>query len=137
MHSAPKPFESWWEEASRPGATPALQALLRQFFERFVRPAPNLTLLRESLVSLTEHIGSADGETEDNLRTVDAFFCLLTAEHNDLLERLPDDYQALIDTLGMDLGEGLEDPETAKAMGATPELLAAKARALQAPSDMN
>ncbi len=137
MDAQPKPFESWWEESCRPDATPALAQLLHPFFEAFVAPTPNLTRLRETLVTLLDYLKSADGETEDNLFTVDAFFCLLTAEHNSLLERLPDDFQALIDTIGMDLGEGVEDPETARAMGATPEMLLEKARALRAPSDVN
>jgi hypothetical protein len=89
----------------------------------------DLVALRSALTDLLEYL-SGEGRTEANCRTVDAFFCLLTAEHADLLDRLPGGWQELVDDVGLDLAATFEDPERADRAGASPERLLERLRAL-------
>jgi hypothetical protein len=89
--------------------------------------------LRVALAELLEFL-SGSGRTEANCRTVDAFFCLLTAEHSEILDRLPAGWQELVDDLGLDLAATFEDPERADRAGASPEKLFERFRALETGS---
>lgn len=131
MHPATE-FDSWWSEAGGDAAgDPALEPRVRVVHAALVARVPDLSTLRGALVDLLEHLAGS-GRTPDNCRTVDAFLCLLTAEHTFLVERLPPGWQDLIDDLGIDLGAALDDPEAAERAGATPERLLERARALAA-----
>jgi len=124
-------FQKRWREAQRPGVSRALKPLVRQVFDEFVRPTPDLPAMKPALVGLLEFLASAGGRTEPNCLTTDAFFCLLGVERDDLLERFPAGYQAVIDEMGLNLHETFRNPDLAENAEATPEILLVRARELE------
>ena len=92
-----------------------------------------LIRLKQVIVEVLDFLGSDDGRGEADCDVTDAFVCLLTAERNDLLERLPDDYQDVIDSIAIDLREAVRNPELGAGFGATPEILLSRARSLSPP----
>jgi hypothetical protein len=127
-------FEARWAEAVVAGASGALEPKVRALYVALLARPCDLLGLRDSLVRLLEYLTCEEGRTEANLCTVDAFVCLLTAERNELVERLPGEYQDVLDTMALDLRETLRDPELALQCGAVPELLLAQARNLGLPN---
>ena len=126
-------FAERWREARTEGADEALQPYVRDAHRALTARRVDLPGLRVALAELLEFL-SGSGRTEANCRTVDAFFCLLTAEHSEILDRLPAGWQELVDDLGLDLAATFEDPERADRAGASPEKLLERFRALEAGS---
>ena len=127
--TAAREFAARWEEARFDGADEALQAYVRDAHEALTGRRLDIAALRTALAELLEFL-SGTGRTEFNCRTVDAFFCLLTAEHAGILDRLPGGWQELVDDFGLDLAATFEDPERADRAGASPERLLDRLRAL-------
>ena len=126
-------FADRWREARTDGSDEALEAFVRDAHQALTSRRVDLEALRTALADLLEFL-SGPGRTEDNCRAVDAFFCLLTAEHTDVLERLPAGWEELVDDLGLDLAATFEDAERADRAGASPERLLERLRALQTGS---
>ena len=122
-------FAERWREARFDGADDALEAYVRAAHQALTGRRLDLAALRTALADLLEFL-SGPGRTEANCRTVDAFFCLLTAEHVEILDRVPPGWQDLVDDLGLDLAATFEDPERADRAGASPEKLLERLRAL-------
>jgi hypothetical protein len=123
-------FSAWWHSVRHPGASQPLEAHLRDVHQDLVRSRLDLARLKRSLEELLAYL-SGDGRTEDNCRSTDAFFCLLTAEHPRLVDRLPAGaWQDVVDDLGIDLGASLSEPETAERAGTSPERMLDRIRSL-------
>jgi len=125
-------FTAWWNEAGGAGADPALEAHVREAHDVLVAPRPDLARLQRALADLLGYL-AGPGRSPENCRATDAFFCLLTAEHVDLVERLPRAWQDVVDDLGIDLGASLDDPEVADRDGTSPERLLERVHALVVP----
>jgi len=123
-------FDARWSEAAGPDASAEVEARARRFYDAFCAAEVDLDEVRAALVGLLEHLISEAGHTEADHAAVDAFVCLLSAERNDLNDRLPATYRELIDAVSLDLLEGFHDPELAEMFSATTGALLARARAL-------
>lgn len=124
-------FQKRWREAQRIGATRELRSRIRRVYDEFVREAPDLPAMKRVLVRLLEYLSSPAGRTDANCRTTDAFFCLLGVERDDLLDRLPTGFQAVLDEMGLNLQETFRNPDLAQNAEATPEILLVRARELK------
>lgn len=124
-------FDARWREARFDGVDDILEDHVREAHAVLTARRVELTALRSALADLLGYVAAA-GRTEANCRTVDAFFCLLTAEHTEILDRLPPGWQELVDDLGLDLAATFEDPERADRAGASPERLLERVRTLGA-----
>ena len=125
-------FQKRWREARRPGLSGRLTGMVRQVYDEFVRDDPDLRRLKTALSDLLTFLGSPGGFTDPNCAAVDSFFCLLSVERDELMDRLPDDFRGVIDEMGLNLGVAVRDPELAADCDATPEILLERARALKA-----
>jgi hypothetical protein len=123
-------FERRWSESVRKGASDALEHLAREFYVQFMSPKLDLLALRRSVIRLLEFLCSSEGRTDANYSTADCFVCLLTAEQDDLFDRLPGEYRTVIDGIALDLYEMYQDPKLAGRLDATPESLLEQAQEL-------
>jgi len=125
-------FQKRWNEARRPGVPGRLNGLVRAVYDEFVRDEADLRRMKTALIDLLAFLASPGGFTDPNCSAVDAFFCLLSVERDELMDRLPEDFRGVIDEMGLNLGEAIRNPELAADCDATPEILLVRARALVA-----
>jgi|SRR3989338_1847314 len=92
------------------------------------KPA-NLAALKLSLENLLLFLTTPAGRTDQNCRETDLFFCL-SDENGFNWDHLPEEFQLILDDIGMGLHDTIKAPDIAKNYESTPEQLLKRVKML-------
>ena len=81
-------------------------------------------------MKLVAFLSSSDGRTDQHCKETDSYF-LLHDENGFNWNHLPDDYQLILDDIGGQQHDSIENPEIAKNFESTPEQLLERIQQLQ------
>jgi hypothetical protein len=90
----------------------------------------NLGKLQSALEQLLTFLTTSVGRTDANCRTVDSFF-MLHAENGFSWDHLPEELQAILDDMSMQLHDTVSSPQVAENFESTPEQLLARLRRIK------
>jgi len=110
-------------------SSPELEKLLTNVEHQLLEETANLEMIKSSLEALLVFLTTPTGRTDENCRETDLFFCM-NDENGFGWRHLPEDFQLILDDIGMGLHDTIKTPDIAKEFESTPEQLLERVRKL-------
>lgn len=99
-----------------------LQSSLFKVRDSISETPVNLTAIKTALIELLVYLSSQEGRTSENCNTVDTFF-LLHDDYGFNWFHLPEEFRLVLEDLGGQLHETVDQPNIASNFESTPEQL--------------
>lgn len=111
------------------GGTQVLQTSLFKVSDSISAAPVNLALIKSTLVELLVYLASPEGRTSENCTTADTFF-LLHADYGFNWFHLPEEFRLILDDIGGQLHDTVDNPKIATNFESTPEQLLERVHSL-------
>jgi hypothetical protein len=110
--------------------SPELQKLVTVARGCIIEQPTDLVRLNSSLENLLYFLTTPNGRTNNNCKEIDLYFCL-HGDNGFNWDHLPEEFQLILDDIGGQLHDTVENPEITKNFESTPEQLLDRIRKLK------